>query len=99
MFQNHYTSFNPHHTYIRHRHSKIKRCTLTPLAPILAIVWGYFIIEMINILLLLLLLSLIDLENYGKHKKAHIYWNTSFGRLKFQFLNMEGKGNGRLYYY
>ncbi|GET65552.1 hypothetical protein RIR_jg8079.t1 [Rhizophagus irregularis DAOM 181602=DAOM 197198] len=43
----------------------------------------------------------LNLENYGKyngqkrvlHKKARIYWNTSFGRLKFQFLNMEGTGS------
>ncbi|CAB4404165.1 unnamed protein product [Rhizophagus irregularis] len=33
----------------------------------------------------------LDLENYRVlHKKARIYWNTSFGRLKLQFLNMGG---------
>ncbi|CAB5383752.1 unnamed protein product [Rhizophagus irregularis] len=28
MFRNRYTSFNPHHTYIRHRHNKINKVSL-----------------------------------------------------------------------
>ncbi|PKB98043.1 hypothetical protein RhiirA5_384232 [Rhizophagus irregularis] len=50
MFRNRYTSFNPHHTYIRYCHSKIKRCSIrtgSPFRTIILNTWapGTYLLE------------------------------------------------------